>query len=249
MIPKIIHYCWFGPNKKSKIAQQCMESWKQFCPDFEFKEWTEKNTSKYQNKFCKNALRKKKYAFAADSVRVQALCEYGGLYLDTDMVLLAPINDLLPLDFFTGNEVENRAAYGFFGGLPGHRFFQEMRSYYDATPFNEFSPPVITHTFSHLIQTENLKNNEKIFPPEYFYALTYQNKDEDYTKYITQKSYAVHLWDYSWSEAKSETTFALWRNLRVVISDYLFFGYPGSYFRRYAKEFSRKLYHRLIGRK
>jgi mannosyltransferase OCH1-like enzyme len=194
-------------------------------------------------------LRKKKYAFVADCVRVQALYEYGGVYLDLDMLLLTPIDGLLSLGFFTGYEVEKRAAYGFFGGTPGHRFFEAMKDYYDATPFNEFSLPVITHTFSHLIQTENLTENEQIFAPQYFYALTYQNRDKDYLNFVTEKSYAVHLWDHSWSEEKNNTTSLLWRNLGVVISDFLFFGYPWSYFRRYAKEFSRKLYHRLIGKK
>ncbi len=249
MIPKVIHYCWFGPKGKSEIAQKCIASWKMFCPDFEFKEWTEKNTAKYQNKFYKNAYRKKKYAFVADCVRVQALYEYGGVYLDADMLLLTTIDELLSLDFFTGYEVKKRAAYGFFGGIAGHRFFEKMKAYYDSTPFNEFSLPVITHTFSPLIQTENLTDNERIFAPEYFYPLTYQNKEEDYSKYISDKSYAVHLWDHSWSDEKTETTAVLWRNLRVVISDYLFFGYPWTYFRRYAKEFSRKLYHRLIRKK
>lgn len=248
MIPKIIHYCWFGPKGKSEIAQKCIASWKTFCPDFEFKEWTEKNTANYQNKFYKNAYRKKKYAFVADCVRAQALYEYGGVYLDADMLLVSQIDNLLSFNFFTGFEVEQRAAYGFFGGIAGHRFFEKMVAYYDSTSFNEFSLPVITHTFSHLVQTDNLKENEEIFPPEYFYALTYQNKDEDYSKYITKNSFAVHLWDHSWNEAKNETTSSLWRNLRVVISDYLFYGYPWSYFRRYTKEFLRKLYHRLIGR-
>jgi mannosyltransferase OCH1-like enzyme len=249
MIPKIIHYCWFGPQEKSEIAHKCIASWRSFCPDFEFKEWTERNTAEYQNKFYKDAYRKKKYAFVADCVRIQALHEFGGVYLDTDMLLLNPIDALLSLDFFTGYEVEERAAYGLIGGLPGHRFFNEMKQFYDTTPFNEFSLPVITHTFSPIIQTENLKENERIFPPEYFYALPYQNRNEDHSKYITENSYAIHLWDHSWSDKKNETVAALCRNLRVVAADFVFYGYPRSYFKRYSKEFSRKLYHRMIGKK
>jgi len=249
MIPKIIHYCWFGPQKKTEIAQQCIVSWKKFCPDFEFKEWTEANTANYQNKFYKDAHRKKKYAFVADCVRVQALYEYGGIYLDLDMLLLKSIDELLKFEFFTGFEVENRPAYGLFGGLPRHRFFDEMKRFYDTVPFNEFSLPIITHTFSEIIKTETLTQNEKIFSPEYFYSLTYQNRGEAYKKYSTEKSYAVHLWDHSWKVEKSERTSTVLKNLRIVSADYLFYGYPWSYFKRYFREFLRKLYHRMIGKK
>jgi mannosyltransferase OCH1-like enzyme len=249
MIPKIIHYCWFGPQEKSEIAQKCIASWRSFCPDFEFKEWTEKNSANYHNKFYRDAYRKKKYAFVADCVRIQALYEYGGVYLDVDMLLIKSIDDLLSLDFFSGFEVDKRAAYGLFGGIAKHRFFDRMKQFYDSTPFNEFSLPVITHTFSPLVQTENLNKNEQIFSLEYFYALPYQNRNEDHSKFITEKSYAVHLWDHSWKAEKKETTSALCRNLRTVTIDYVFYGYPWSYFRRYFKEFSRKIYHRMIGKK
>ena len=63
MIPKTLHYCWFGNNPKSKVFQDCMESWQHNCPDFEIKEWNEKNTVQFSNPFYKNALRKKKICF------------------------------------------------------------------------------------------------------------------------------------------------------------------------------------------
>lgn len=228
---------------------RCIASWKQHCPDFELKEWTETNTKKYQNKFYRDAYRKKKFAFVADCVRVQALHEYGGIYMDTDMFLIKPIDNLLSFNFFTGYEVEERAAYGLFGGIARHRFFKVMKDFYDTTPFNQFSLPVITHTFSPIIQTKNLKENEHIFAPEYFYALTYQNKEEDYTLFTTANSYAVHLWDHSWKGEEKETMGVLWKKLRTVVGDYTFHNYPKWYYKRYAKEFSRKLYHRLTGKK
>lgn len=246
MIPKIIHYCWFGPNEKSEIALKCIESWKRFCPDFEIKEWNEANSEVFQNKFYKDALRKKKYAFVADCVRVQALYQYGGVYLDIDMLLLKSIDDLLALRFFTGYEVVGRPAYGLFGGVPEHRFFQAMKGFYANNRFDVFSPPVITHKFSDLLRNKNLEDNEQIFEPEYFYALPYENRDVGHKQFTTDRSYAVHLWDHSWKSYKRETFGGLLKKLWMVFIDYSVYGYPSSYFQRYGREFSRKLYHRIV---
>ena len=115
MIPKIIHYCWFGKSKKPDVFYKCLATWEKYCPDFEIIEWNEENSKPFSNKFYKNALRKKKYAFASDYIRVKVLYEYGGVYLDTDMLLIKNIGDLLQHNFFSGFEVENRVAYGLFG--------------------------------------------------------------------------------------------------------------------------------------
>ena len=249
MIPKIIHYCWFGNSPKNSTFLKCLESWKMYCPDFEFKEWNEYNTKEFQNKFYKDTYRKKQYAFVADCVRVQALEKYGGVYLDTDMLLLKPINELISLDFFIGLEVKGRPAYGIFGGIPNHRFFKSMKDFYTTNYFNPFSPPVITHTFKDLIRTSSILNTEEIFDPTIFYALSYQDKDKDFSNFITKDSYAVHLWDHSWHENKIETITSLITKLWIVFSDTFFYNYPIAYFKRYSKEFARKLYHKLVGKK
>jgi mannosyltransferase OCH1-like enzyme len=250
MIPKIIHYCWFGPNPKSEIALQCIASWKQHAPNFELKEWNERNTTPYQNKFYKNAYRKKQYAFVADALRVAVLREFGGVYMDLDMLLVKPITPLLSYDFFSGYEIKGRTAYGLFGGLPNHRFFNAMNTFYAETPFNEFSLPVITHTFASVIHRDQLHTKEHIFDPEYFYALQYQDRDKDYALFVTAESYAVHLWDHSWApKEKIESIGLLLRNLRVVCVDYFFHGYPSSYFKRYGTEFTRKIIQKVTSNK
>lgn len=246
MIPKILHYCWFGPNEKPESFLRCMESWKQFCPDFEIIEWNESNSKSFQNKFYKDAIRKKKYAFASDCIRVHALLEQGGVYLDTDMLLLKSIDPLLSYDFFTGYEVKDRAAYGLFGGCPDHPFLKEMVQFYKTTEFNQFAPPVITHTFSETVSEERLGSNDRIFPISYFYAFSYESRKEDYSKFITTDSYAVHLWDHSWNAAKKDTLGRLMGKLLTVTKDYLFHGYSYSYFKRYFREFARKLYHQIF---
>ncbi|MEW5676303.1 glycosyltransferase [Flavobacterium enshiense] len=247
MIPKKLHYCWFGPKSKSKVFQECLVSWQQFCPDFEIIEWNESNSKKYANAFYRNALRKKKYAFVADYIRTKVLLNEGGIYLDTDMLLLKPINELLQYDFFTAEEVKGRVAFGLFGATPQHFFLKQMATFYDTNEFNVFSPPVITHTFSPLINTDTVKVGEIIFPPDFFYPLSFENRLEDYAKYITTNSYAVHLWDHSWRAPEKENVFTLINKIMSVFTDFVCYGYSYSYFRRYAKEFLRKLYHSVIG--
>lgn len=247
MIPKKLHYCWFGPNPKSKVFEECFLSWKKYCSDFEIIEWNENNTKNITCTFFKNAIRKKKYAFAADYIRTKVLFEQGGIYLDTDMLLLKPINDLLKFDFFTGEEVKGRVAYGFYGAKPQNHFLKKMLQFYENNYFNSFSPPVITHTFSELLKVENLKENEIIFSSEVFYPLPYELKNEDFKRYVSTISYAVHLWDHSWKiEKKGETIVSLLKNMYSVCIDFFVYKYPYVYFRRYIKEFGRKIYQNIF---
>lgn len=248
MIPKIIHYCWFGKAPKSDIAIRCIASWEQHCPDFEIIEWNEKNTKPFQNKFYKDAYRKKHFAFAADCIRVQVLQRYGGIYFDTDMLLVKPLYALLGNHFFTGYEVENRAAYGLFGGYPEHRFFKEMAAFYENNYFNQYSLPVITHTFKELIHDNNLLPNERIYPPQYFYPMAYEQREEDYETLLNPESIAVHLWDHSWKKPMTASITSWLHGLKTVLVDWLFYRYPYSYFKRYFRGFSRKIYHRIIGK-
>lgn len=241
MIPKTIHYCWFGKNRKPLIFERCLESWKRHCPQFEIKEWNETNSKRFSNTFYKNALRKKQYAFAADYVRTKVLYNEGGIYLDTDMLVVKSLDPLLGYDFVIGEEVPGRINFAFFAARAGHPLLKKMLDFYDNTPFNPFSPPVISHTFSPLITQEEMGDRDRIFEYDYFYALPYQNKEDDLSKFVTENSYAVHLWDHSWSEAKLVTKTVLLKNLWTVTVDYLFYGYPYAHFKRYFREFARKL--------
>lgn len=95
MIPKVIHYCWFGDGEMSVLHRRCMESWKKHCPDYEIRLWNEKN-SDIDNPYCKEAIIQRKWAFVADWVRFDVLYKHGGIYLDTDMELVRPLDDILP---------------------------------------------------------------------------------------------------------------------------------------------------------
>lgn len=97
MIPKIIHYCWFGKNEKSDIIQKCIESWHKYCPDWEIIEWNEENYDVNKTKYTKSAYEAKKWAFVSDVARLDILYEYGGIYLDTDVEIISasPFDNLL----------------------------------------------------------------------------------------------------------------------------------------------------------
>lgn len=95
MIPKVIHYCWFGNKSLDKKAIKCIESWKKFCPDYEIKEWNENNFDINCCDYVQEAYKEKKWAFVSDYARFYILYHYGGLYFDVDVELIAPIDDII----------------------------------------------------------------------------------------------------------------------------------------------------------
>lgn len=95
MIPRIIHYCWFGRNEKPKLAQKCITSWQKFCPDYKIIEWTEDNFNIDAYPYARFCYQNKKWAFLSDFVRLIVVAEYGGIYFDTDVELLKKPDELL----------------------------------------------------------------------------------------------------------------------------------------------------------
>lgn len=104
MIPKIIHYCWFGGNEKPKLAKKCIESWKKFCPDYEIVEWNKQNFDVNMNAYTKMCYENKKFAFLTDYVRLFVVEKYGGIYFDTDVEVLCSFDDMLDNEAFFGFE-------------------------------------------------------------------------------------------------------------------------------------------------
>jgi len=104
MIPRIIHYCWFGRGEMPDLAKRCMQSWHEYMPDYEYKLWNEDNFDVNVIPYTKEAYEAKKYAFVTDYVRLWALYNEGGIYMDTDVEVLKPLDDLLHLSAFTGYE-------------------------------------------------------------------------------------------------------------------------------------------------
>lgn len=107
MIPKKIHYCWFGGNEKPKLAKKCIESWQKYCPDYEIIEWNEDNFDINTNAYTKWCYENKKYAFLSDYVRLVVVYENGGIYFDTDVEVIRNIDFLLNNEAFFGFETDD----------------------------------------------------------------------------------------------------------------------------------------------
>ena len=143
MIPKIIHYCWFSGEPMPPEVLDCIASWRRFCPDWELRLWDMDAIRDIDNRFMREALSVKKWAFAADYVRVYAVERYGGVYLDTDVKIIAPIDHLLNCRFFIGREEILAYDVTFlagitshcFGGEKGHPFLRDCLTYYENQPF------------------------------------------------------------------------------------------------------------------
>jgi len=102
MIPKIIHYCWFGGKPLPDEVKKYMETWKKYCPYYEITEWNESNFDVNQNQYCREAYEAGKWAFVSDYARLKILYDYGGIYMDTDMEVCKPLDRLASCFFFWG---------------------------------------------------------------------------------------------------------------------------------------------------
>jgi mannosyltransferase OCH1-like enzyme len=240
MIPKKIHYCWFGKNKMPDRLIECINSWKNHLVEFEIKEWNENNTIKYQkNHFFKNALRKQQYAFASDYIRLQVLYDCGGVYLDTDMLVVKDFTTLLSYDFFIGKETEELISFGIIGSKPGHNLLYKMLKFYNENYFDEFKLPVITLMFNNIFDGLISDSKLAIFKPEYFYPFPLNGNILHFSDYITERSYAVHLWNHSWKEKKTSKLDIICKLYNILL-DYLFYGYSFIYLKKSIKRVCRK---------
>lgn len=214
MIPKVIHYCWFGKKKKSKLIKDCIQSWKKCLPDYKIIEWNESNCE-LTNPFVKEAYRLKKWAFVSDFIRLKVLYENGGIYFDTDMMVIKTFDNLLNCECFFGAEDVNFISCGVIASVEKHTFIKRCLKNYESINiqkeinWKEISiPKLITdvfrkkNSFLGLFEKEIVKNGVIIYPTKYFYPLSYEDKDDfkNYKKYIAVDSYAIHLWNSSWIE-------------------------------------------------
>lgn len=204
-IPKVIHYCWFGKNPLPKSAEKCINSWKKYCPDYKIIRWDEDNFDVNCNEYCKFAYENKKWAFLSDYARLKVVYENGGIYLDTDVELLKPLDKLLENGAYMGFQDEEYVATGLgFAAEAGHPFIEENMRYYEAlTDFGTLRAcPIITTELlsAHEITATNGGIAEaaglKLYPPEYL-----SPKDERSGITVkTKNTYSIHHYDASWFE-------------------------------------------------
>lgn len=212
MIPKIIHYCWFGGNPLPKSAQKCIRSWGKYFPDYEIKEWNEQNFDVNSILYTQQAYERKKYAFVSDYARFQILHQYGGLYFDTDVEVIKPMEDLLAKGAFMGIE-KDADKVGVAAGLglaaePNMPIYQEIVDHYHQVPFvdedgNQIPGTVVKHVTDVLIQKGFVLKDEIqhvadiwIYPNEYFNPL----EDATGKLTITSNTRSIHWYSKTWVE-------------------------------------------------
>lgn len=207
MIPKVIHYCWFGKKEKPEIVKKCIKSWSEFLPDYTIIEWNEDNFDIESYLFTKQAYDIGNYAFVSDYVRVYALYNYGGIYLDTDTEILESLDSFLSQPSFWGFEEKNFIATSIIGSESKNELIKDFLDYYDSLSLYDEAGYVKKFT-NVVVVTELLKNRgivldgtlqivegiATIYPQEYFSPYDYINC---YMK-KTANSVAVHHFHKSW---------------------------------------------------
>lgn len=165
-IPKIIHYVWVGGKDKPNDIQKCMKTWKKHLEEYQIIEWSESNFDIQSNTFVKHAYEQKKWAYVSDYIRAYAIYTMGGIYLDTDVLVLDNLESFLKNKAFVGFENPNYPFTAVFGAEKGHPFVKDMLDYYDDIDF-EFNredqfDKVNTKTVSSiLIDKYNCKANNQ----------------------------------------------------------------------------------------
>lgn len=206
MIPKRIHYCWFGGNPLPDSAKEYIESWKKFCPDYELVLWDETKFDVNSNQYTKEAYENKKWAFITDYVRLYAIFHHGGIYMDTDVEVIKPLDQFLECNGFSGFENYNTVLTGIMAGEKGNEFIGDQLSFYDNAHFiDENGVQCLTtnvETITKSAKENGLKlNNTKqtikdftFFPSEYFCP-----KDpRTLLTTITDNTYTIHHFSGTW---------------------------------------------------
>ncbi len=225
-IPKIIHYCWFGKGEKPDIVNKCIESWEKNLNEYEVIEWNEENFDINTNQYIKEAYTSRKFAFVSDYVRVYALYNYGGIYLDTDVEVFKNFDDLLDNDSFWGYEQENYIATSTIGSKKGNKLIKDfLESYKDKTfikadgTFDELTNVAI---ITKILEDYGLNRNgqyQRIDEIATFYPQTYFSP-YDYIncrKFITENTYCMHHFYKSWLPTSTRIKSSMKKLLAKVI--------------------------------
>ena len=206
LIPKIIHFCWFGGGPKSGAVAMCRASWEKYLPGYTFMEWTEQNCDMNENPFVRTAYAQKKWAYVADYFRFKALYEYGGVYMDTDVLLHAPLDSLLCNQAFFAIETYLFAHGGIIGAVPHAQVIEKMRAAYRHGQYRPAGSKTICHRITDVLMRDYafqmtglfqmLPGGIAVYPPN---RLTVDVGDG--------ACIAEHLYDGSWMDAADRRTF------------------------------------------
>ena len=221
MIPKKIHYCWFGRGPKPKLAEKCIESWKKYCPGYEIKEWNEDNFNLHYNDYVWEAYEAKKWAFITDVVRLYALVNEGGIYMDTDVEVLKPLDSLLLYEAVSGFESETQIPTGLMASQDHQPLFEELLNDYLNVHFR--MPDGTLDLTTNVVRITNtclkygfIPNNKKqtingftLLPKDFLGPKSGESGKIN----LTENTLVIHHFDGSWVPAKTKR---IWRLKRVI---------------------------------
>lgn len=211
MIPKIVHYIWFGGKPFPDKVQRCIDSWKKYLPDYEFVLWNEYSFDVNSVLFTKQAYENKKWAFVSDYVRVYALSKYGGWYLDTDVEILRPLDGFESQRVVLGTDHDG-ALTALMGSEPGHLYWKRIIDYYNSLSFINDDGSLnmtVNNTYLQSILSEygyvfenkyqELIDGIVVYPDDFFHVANVELG----TLHQTSNSYAIHWHTLLWTSNMS----------------------------------------------
>lgn len=214
MIPKLIHYCWFGGNPLDEKAEKCIQSWQRFFPDYEIVRWDESNFDISQIPFMQEAYDHKKWAFVSDVARLLVIYQNGGIYFDTDVEVIRPYDDILtesPNGFFAFERTQYVNTGLGFAAEKGDPFLAELIDVYKTIPFSEYlsalSKIACPIVMTDLMQKQGYTRADKsqifrgfhVYPSGYFSPLDYDTGRMT----ITEETHSIHWANASWNDEAS----------------------------------------------
>lgn len=230
MIPKIIHYCWFGRSQMPKLAHKCIASWKKYLPEYEIKEWNEDNFNLELYPYAKEAYDNRKFAFVTDVVRLYVLYHEGGIYMDTDVEVLKPLDRFLHHHAFSGFENDTDVPTGIMASEKGGRWAKENLAYYDNRHFinknGEFDMTTNVRIITDLMLPYQLQRNNTyqefldliaFYPKDYFCP-----KSHDTGKiHITQNTHVIHHFAGSWVKIYPSWQSIIWKYIPMSLRSFI----------------------------
>ena len=230
-VPKVIYYCWFGRGKMPSLAIKCIESWKKYCPQYEIVCINEENFDISQNKYAKEAYDAGKWAFVSDFARLKVLFQNGGIYLDTDVELLKPLDDLIIDSGFMGFDDNGLVSTGLgFGCEKGNELVGALLKDYDDIPFvlpngsYDTTPCPARNTKTIVNLGMDIDNKNQVFmgiemlPEDYLCPIKYYTGK----KIITKNTYSIHHFCASWTTPTAKRTLFLKRIVGLKMYDKLY---------------------------
>lgn len=206
MIPKVIHYCWFGRGEKPKLVLKCIATWHKLLPNYEIKEWNEDNFDINLNDFVRQAYENRNFAFVSDYIRARILYSLGGIYLDTDVEVLKSFDRFLDEKMFVGFEEKQFVGTCVMGAQKGHPLLKSYMAHYENTPYvledGRFYSDTNVVLLTAMLEKRGLCRNDEyqcvdevsVYPRTFFSPYDYINGKS----FITENSYAIHHFAKLW---------------------------------------------------